>query len=157
VRILFVCTGNICRSPAADAVFRALLDQAGLGARVAVDSAGTGDWHVGDPPDSRMCAAARRRGVDMDGLRARQLRRDDFTSFDLILAMDVGHLRALERARPDDATARLALFLEYAPETGLRDVPDPYYDAEDAFERVLDLVEAGARGLLGEVRAAREP
>jgi protein-tyrosine phosphatase len=153
MRLLFVCTGNICRSPVAEGVFRRLADQAGLSQRVTVDSAGTGDWHLGEPPDERAQAAAWRRGIDISGLRARRLAASDFRRFDLLIAMDRGHLRTLERAAPTGARAELRLFLDTAPELGTAEVPDPYYDDEPAFESMLDLIEAGCRGLLASLRA----
>jgi protein-tyrosine phosphatase len=153
MRVLFVCTGNICRSPAAEGVFRRLLDQDGLSHRVTVDSAGTGDWHLGEPPDPRAQAAARRRGIDISGMRARRLAASDFRRSDLMLAMDRGHLRALERAAPAGARAELRLFLDTAPELGRAEVPDPYYEDEPAFEAMFDLIEAGCRGLLASLRA----
>jgi protein-tyrosine phosphatase len=153
MRVLFVCTGNICRSPAAEGVFRRLLDQDGLLHRVTVDSAGTGDWHLGEPPDARAQAAARRRGIDISGMRARRLAASDFRRSDLMLAMDRGHLRALERATPAGARAELRLFLDTAPELGTAEVPDPYYEDEPAFEAMFDLIEAGCRGLLASLRA----
>ncbi|MEE8445759.1 MAG: low molecular weight protein-tyrosine-phosphatase [Alphaproteobacteria bacterium] len=148
VRVLFVCSGNICRSPTAEGVMRKLLAERGLEHRVEVDSAGTHGFHEGEAPDTRSQAQARRRGIELGDQRARQVRREDFHDFDLIVAMDRGHLRELERMAPPDAPARVELFLRYAPECGQDDVPDPYYGAGDGFETVLDLVEAGARGLL---------
>ncbi|HEU0222401.1 MAG TPA: low molecular weight protein-tyrosine-phosphatase [Paracoccaceae bacterium] len=148
-RILFVCLGNICRSPAAEGVFRALAAHEGLA--VLADSAGTGGWHVGEPPDPRMIAAAARRGYDLSGLRARQIARADFARFDRVLAMDRRNLRDLERIRPQGG-APLARLLDFAPELPLRDVPDPYYGGPEAFEQVLDLVEVAARGLIAALR-----
>src|SRR5690606_17999769 len=148
VRILFVCSGNICRSPTAQAVFRHLLMREAPDLRVEVDSAGIGDWHIGSPPDRRSQAAARRRGFDLSDLRARQITREDFRSFELILAMDAGHLDELQRQAPPDARERIRLFLEFAEDCGRREVPDPYYGGEAGFEQVLDLVEEASRGLL---------
>ncbi len=131
-----VCLGNICRSPTAEAVLRRKLHAAGLGARVEVDSAGTGSWHIGSPPDARAQRHAARRGYDLSGLRARQVSADDFQRFDLILAMDRDNLADLQRLAPDEpARAELRLFAEV-------EVPDPYAGGPDGFERVLDLVEA---------------
>jgi protein-tyrosine phosphatase len=152
VKILFVCTGNICRSPTAEGVFRVLVERAGLAELVTVDSAGTTAYHVGDPPDRRTAATALRRGFSLDGQSARQVRRSDFDEFDLILAMDRGHHRELARLCPTGHEARLHLFLSFAPGCGLQDVPDPYYGGPDGFEIVLDLIEAGAEGLLEYVR-----
>ncbi|MEM8755513.1 MAG: low molecular weight protein-tyrosine-phosphatase [Pseudomonadota bacterium] len=149
-KVLFVCLGNICRSPTATAVFRARAAEAGLDA--AADGAGTGGWHIGDPPDPRATAEAARRGYDMSALRARQAKAADFAAYDLILAMDRSNLAALERLRPADARAELKLFLDYAPGAGRRDVPDPYY--EGGFDLVLDLIEEAADGLIEALRRA---
>lgn len=142
--ILFVCTGNICRSPTAEAVLRRLAEEAAI--ELHIESAGIGDWHVGNAPDERAQRHAKRRGYDLSALRARQVAGQDFEKFDLILAMDRGHLRALERLAPPEHRAKLRLF---APE---RDVPDPYYGGAQEFERVLDLVEAACRELLAELK-----
>ena len=147
-QILFVCLGNICRSPTAEGVLRAVAAKEYPGVNLHVDSAGTADFHVGEPPDRRTVAAARRRGYDLAGLRARQVQRDDFSRFDYVLAMDRANLTALERLRPENASARLALFLEFAPGAAALEVPDPYYGGVEDFERVLDLCESAARGLL---------
>ena len=151
-RVLFVCTGNICRSPTAEGVFRAVVDAEGLTHAIAADSAGTGGWHVGELPDSRAMEAALERGYDLGDQRARQVGRDDFALFELIVAMDRGHLRDLARMCPKGDDHRLRLFLDFAPQFGVRDVPDPYYGGEDGFESVLDMAEAGARGILGHIR-----
>lgn len=142
MRILFLCLGNICRSPAAEAVFRAMAAQAGLSATL--DSAGTGNWHVGEPPYGPMQAAARARGYDLSALRARQLVPADFGRFDLILAMDGQNLRDAQAIAPRGATAELMLFLQ--SETGTREVPDPYFTRD--FDTCLDIIEAGARDWL---------
>jgi len=147
-RILFVCLGNICRSATAEGVFRHLLEQEAPQLRVEIDSAGTADYHIGDPPDLRSQRAASRRGIDLSGLRARQVTLDDFANFDLILAMDRRNLRELQAMRPEGAHARLRLFLEYAPDMGRLEMPDPYYRDADGFEEVLDLCIAASRGLL---------
>jgi protein-tyrosine phosphatase len=148
VKILFVCLGNICRSPTAEGVLRHRVSQATPALQVQVDSAGTAGYHIGDPPDPRSQRAALRRGIDISGLRARQISRSDFSSFDLILAMDRGNLRDLEAKRPNRSRAKLQLFLEYAPQTGRLEVPDPYYGGSADFELVLDLCDAAARGLI---------
>lgn len=153
VNVLFVCLGNICRSPAAEAVFRSLVEREGLAGRIACDSAGTGSWHVGKAPDARMRAAAKRRGYDLESLRGRQVTARDFERFDYVLGMDGENLANLSILCPKGREARLGRLLDFAPEVGRRDVPDPYYGGADGFERVLDLVEAGARGLLADIRA----
>jgi protein-tyrosine phosphatase len=156
VRLLFVCMGNICRSPTAEAVMRDLVRREGLEAAVAIDSAGTGDWHAGEPPDARSTEAARARGIVMDGA-ARQVRDADFDDYDLLLAADRHNLAALRGLAPDaEARAKVRLLREFDPAAvaaGDLDVPDPYYGGDDGFEHVLDLVEAACRGLLDELRA----
>lgn len=152
VRILMVCMGNICRSPTAHGVFRHWIARAGLEDRVAIDSAGTHDFHVGRGPDRRAYEAARERGYALDDLRARQVDAADLDRFDYVLAMDRDNLAILQRLRGAGARAEVALFLDYAPELAGREVPDPYYGARNGFEEVLDLVEAGAEGLLTHLR-----
>jgi protein-tyrosine phosphatase len=142
-RILFVCTGNICRSPTAEGVLRHLAKEAGV--EVHVESAGTGDWHLGHPPDERAQHHARGRGYDLSAQRARQVAQRDFEAFDLIVAMDRGHLSALRVRCPREHQAKLRLLVPG------RDVPDPYYGGAEGFERVLDLVEAACAGLLLEI------
>lgn len=142
-RILFVCLGNICRSPTAHGVFQALARDAG--ADVYVESAGTGGWHVGDPPDRRATAEAARRGYDLSALRAQQATAADFGRFDRIIAMDHSNVAALERMRPIDSDTPVELFLTYGNSTH-QEVPDPYY--EGGFDLVLDLIEEASRGLL---------
>jgi protein-tyrosine phosphatase len=157
VRILFVCMGNICRSPTAEGVLRALVRDAGLEDCVEIDSAGTGGWHVGSPPDERAAAAALRRGITLDGA-ARQVTPEDLGAFDLVLAMDRENLRALRAIAPRGLEDRIRLLREYDPAAvaaGDLDVPDPYYGGERGFDDVLDLVEAACRGLVGELRATR--
>jgi protein-tyrosine phosphatase len=151
-QVLFVCMGNICRSPTAEGVFRSAVERAGLGARVHVDSAGTGDWHVGLPPDRRAIVAARNRGYDLSSLRARQVRRSDFAQFDWILAMDRVNLTALQSLRPPTYGGHLGLFLEVAPQLGVSEVPDPYYGGAPDFARVLDLVEQASESLLARLQ-----
>ncbi|MBS1200212.1 MAG: phosphotyrosine protein phosphatase [Proteobacteria bacterium] len=151
-RILFVCMGNICRSPTAEAVFREIARREGQDLLVEVDSAGTHAYHVGEPPDSRAIIAARRRGIAMEHLRARLVARDDFLRFDYLLAMDEQNLEHLRRLAPAGHRAELRLFLDYAPGAGQRDVPDPYYGGETGFEQVLDLVEEASRGLIAALR-----
>jgi protein-tyrosine phosphatase len=144
--VLFVCTGNICRSPTAEAVLRHLAAEEGIDLRIA--SAGIGDWHVGSAPDRRAQHHAKGRGYDMSALRARQVRPSDFAEFDLILAMDGGHLQALQRMAPPGQRHKVRLFIAG------RDVPDPYYGGPEGFEQVLDLVEAACRDLLQELKSA---
>ena len=153
IRVLFICLGNICRSPTAEGVFRRLAKEAGVEESIVIDSAGTGDWHVGSPPDERAAAAAARRGYDLSALRARQVSREDFADFDYILAMDEQNLGALEKLAPREHAHKVRLFTEFSS-TPTRAVPDPYHGGADGFERVLDLVEAACRGLLDELRAA---
>lgn len=150
--VLFVCMGNICRSPTAEGVFRAVAAQAGLATRVRAASAGVGDWHVGSPPDRRAIQAARRRGYDLTALRARQVEIGDFTRFGWILAMDRSNLKALDAMRPREFGGHLGLLLDFAPELGTRDVPDPYYGGPDGFEHVLDLVETASAALLARLQ-----
>ena len=156
IRLLFVCMGNICRSPTAEGVMRGLLREEGLEDAVEVDSAGTGDWHVGHPPDGRATAAARSRGITLAGA-ARQVAAADFADFDLILAADRRNLRDLRALLPPGARAKVHLLREFDPASAGApdlDVPDPYYGGDDGFEHVLDLVEAACRGLLDELRAS---
>jgi protein-tyrosine phosphatase len=153
--ILFVCMGNICRSPTAEIVFRKMLARQAPELPVEVDSAGTGGYHVGSSPDARAMSAALRRGYDMSALKARVFEADDFRRFDLILAMDRENLAALRRLAPPSARDRLRLFLEFAPEAEITEVPDPYYGGPNGFEEVLDLVEAASQGLLKFVRARK--
>jgi protein-tyrosine phosphatase len=146
--VLFVCLGNICRSPTAEGVLRHLLREEAPELQVEVDSAGTADYHEGDPPDARSQRAALRRGIDLSGLRARQVAPADFARFDLILAMDRDNLAMLEAMRPARARARLQLFLEYAADLDRLEVPDPYYGDARGFEEVLDLTAVASRGLI---------
>ena len=147
-RVLMVCTGNICRSPTAEGVLRQMAAAAGLGGVIDVDSAGIQGYHAGDPPDERSQEAARRRGYDLSGQRARAVTIADFRDFDLILAMDRSHLAVLERSRPGSAQCRIGLLLDYAPDARLREVPDPYYGGAAGFEHVLDLIEEAHLGRL---------
>ncbi|HJO72528.1 MAG: low molecular weight protein-tyrosine-phosphatase [Rhodospirillales bacterium] len=151
VNVVFVCLGNICRSPTAEGVFRAVVERHGLDRRIGIDSAGTGAYHVGEPADQRAQAAARRRGFDLSAIRARKATKGDFKRFDYVLAMDRQNHAALSRICPPGEEHRLSLFLDYAPQLGQRDVPDPYYGAGDGFELVLDLIEAASEGLLANI------
>ena len=156
-RVLFVCLGNICRSPTAEGVVRAIAAREFTSLEIELDSAGTADYHLGEPPDRRTVAAARRRGYELSGLRARQVQPADFDRFDFVLAMDRGNLAELDDRRPRSGTAQVGLFLEYARETGVDEVPDPYYGGAEGFERVLDLCEAAARGMLASLAKEKGP
>jgi protein-tyrosine phosphatase len=149
VSVLFVCLGNICRSPTAEGVFRHLVEQRGLSDQIFVDSAGTHAYHIGEPPDSRAQAEARRRGIDIGALRGRQAKAEDFFNFDYVLAMDASNLSNLQKICPQGSAPRLSLFLDFAPQLNRREVPDPYYD--DGFSEVYDLIEAAAQGLLADI------
>ena len=152
-RVLFVCLGNICRSPTAEGVFRSLLQERELDHVVQVDSCGTSAWHVGESPDARAASEAAKRGYDLSELRGRQIDLEDFRRFDYILAMDYANLAELEIMRPADHEGHLGLFLRFATgaATAAEEVPDPYYGGDDGFARVLDLVEAASEGLLEEL------
>ena len=158
VRVLFVCLGNICRSPTAQGVFAKMVTEAGLGAEIACDSADVSDYHEGEPADPRAVEAAMRRGIDIGGLRARQVTPRDLSRFDFLLAMDRPVLRDLSRltrrAR-GDTKGEIGLFLDHAPHLAVRDVPDPYLGGDEGFEFVLDLIEEGAKGLLEAIRRDR--
>lgn len=153
VKVLMVCMGNICRSPMAHGYFEHLVREAGLEQHVRVDSAGTHAYHIGNPPDSRAQQTARRRGIDLSRQRARKALREDFHEFDYVLAMDRDNYALLARLCPEGQEHKLRMFLEFAPQLGEREVPDPYYGGAEGFERVFDLVEAAARGLLEEIRS----
>lgn len=152
MKILFCCMGNICRSPTAEGVVRARLEAAGLAGRVEVASAGTHAHHIGCRTDPRALAVAAARGVDLSRIRARRVSADDFVRYDLIYAMDRDNLRNLERSCPDDLRHKLALFLRHAERFDLDEVPDPYYGGPAGFERVLDLIEDAADGLVRDLR-----
>ncbi len=152
VSVLFVCMGNICRSPTAEGVFRKVVEDAGLSEQIHIDSAGTHAYHTGEAPDHRAQSAALRRGIDMKGQRARRVVDADFARFDLILAMDRLNLETLRDRAAEDSLARIRLFLEYSDSSHGADVPDPYYGGTAGFERVLDLVEEAAAGLLRDIR-----
>lgn len=152
VSILFVCMGNICRSPTAQGIFTAAVEEAGLSHRVHIDSAGTHAYHVGEPPDPRATRAAAARGIDLSDQRARRVERADFERFDYVLAMDRDNRDALLAMCPAPQRQKVRLFLAHADEGTEQDVPDPYYGGEHGFERVLDLVEEGARRLLDDIR-----
>lgn len=150
--MLFVCTGNICRSPTAEGVLRHQAKLAGLEDRLKIDSAGTHGYHIGDPPDRRSVAAARKRGIDLSSLRARKVAAGDFGNFDYVIALDRGHFDLLQADCPPAHLARLSLFLKHLDEKDLHDVPDPYYGNAKGFDDVLDLIERGCAALLAHIR-----
>lgn len=171
VSVLFVCLGNICRSPTAHGIFQKLVDDADLGDQIHVDSAGTGDWHIGHEPDKRAQEYALKRGYDLSALRARQVIREDFDHFDYILGMDMQNMSGLEALSSPDYSGHLSLFLDFLEQgeknektmnegtvdevaiyKGAREVPDPYYGGEDGFELVLDMVEKASNNLLAHIR-----
>jgi protein-tyrosine phosphatase len=152
LKVLFVCTGNICRSPTAEAVMRGMLNSERLQDRVLVGSAGTHDYHVGEKPDRRSVAAAARRGYDLTVIRARQVSPQDLHDCDYVLAMDRGHLAQLRSLARAEFRVELQLFLDYSTARPGGDVPDPYYGGEQGFEAVLDLIEDGARGVLADIK-----
>ena len=152
VRVLFVCTGNICRSPTAEGVFQHLVNAENLHQYVLVDSAGTHGYHVGEQPDQRSMRAAAQRGYDLTGLRARQLVLSDFVEFDYLLAMDQGHLSILERGAPDEQRQKVSMLLDFSQKYGGHEVPDPYCGGEQGFEFVLDMIEDAAAGLLADIK-----
>jgi protein-tyrosine phosphatase len=153
VKVLFVCMGNICRSPTAEGVFQHHLAAQGLEGQMSVDSAGTHGWHAGNPPDPRSVSAARDRGIDISYVRSRKVRPSDFTEFDYILAMDRDNLNDMVDMAVMNDTARVQLFLEFASDIDATDVPDPYYGGESGFDHVLDLIEAASEGLIAHIRA----
>lgn len=152
VSVLFVCMGNICRSPTAEGVFRHLVDDAGLGERVHADSAGTHAYHVGNSPDHRAVKAAERRGYSLTGIHARRVNTMDFETFDFIVAMDDENLMNLRDMAEPEYHNKIQLFLEFSESVELREVPDPYYGGSSGFERVLDLVENASQALLASVK-----
>ena len=152
IKVLFVCMGNICRSPTAQGVFESVVDEADLNRHIKIDSAGTHAYHVGEGPDRRAMQAAAKRGFELDGQRARRVEEADFTRFDYVLAMDSSNLDDLLSMCPKQHRAKVRLFLEFAENPLQQDVPDPYYGGGQGFERVLDLIEAGSRGLLADIR-----
>ncbi|MGB0128587.1 MAG: low molecular weight protein-tyrosine-phosphatase [Rhodocyclaceae bacterium] len=152
IRVLFVCMGNICRSPTAEGVVASYIERNSLHDRVAVDSAGTHAFHVGERPDPRAQDAAKKRGFDLSRLRARRVVREDFARFDLILAMDRDNLDCLFRECPQEHRHKVRLLLSYARNSSREEVPDPYYGGRDGFEHVLDLVEDAAQGLIEDLR-----
>ena len=152
VKVLFVCMGNICRSPTAEGVFKHFVTEAGLSQHILSDSAGTHGYHIGEPPDPRAQDAAARRGYDLSALRARQVSRRDFSEFDYVLAMDEANRRLLEKLCPPQHAHKLKLVMEFSGDPVLREVPDPYYGGAQGFERVLDMAEQASLGLLKRLR-----
>jgi protein-tyrosine phosphatase len=150
IKVVFVCLGNICRSPTAEGIFRKLVDDAGLNDLIAVDSSGTSNWHVGGPPDDRSIATAKLRGIDMSNLKSRQAVNDDFNQFDYVVAMDHSNHKELLAMCPPGHESRLRMCLSFAPSINLSEVPDPYY--KDGFDAVFDMLELAGRGLLAEIR-----
>lgn len=151
VRVLFVCMGNICRSPTAHGVFRSLVDSQGLGASILVDSAGTHSYHIGSPPDQRSQATALTRGIDLSGLRARRFESSDFVDFDYLLGMDRENLANMRALKPANATTDARLMLDYSERFQQPEIPDPYF-GDDGFDLVFDMVEDAAAGLLRDIR-----
>lgn len=156
VSVLFVCMGNICRSPTAEGVFRHLVREAQLEEHVHTDSAGTHAYHVGNPPDVRAQATAERRGIELHDLRARRVAEEDFDVFDYVLAMDQDNYQILSTICPPGYETRLRMFMEFAPHLNIPEVPDPYYGGASGFERVFDMVEEAARGLLDDIRSKHD-
>lgn len=154
INILFVCMGNICRSPSAEGFFARALDSSPLKDRVAIDSAGTHGYHVGQPPDSRAVETAQNFGVDISGLRARKVSAEDFTEFDLIVAMDQDNLADLRARQPEGSKARLVAMMEYHPQRRRDEVPDPYYGDMSGFNYMCELLDAATHGLLEEVEGS---
>jgi len=151
VKVLFVCMGNICRSPTAQGVFRELVAQQGLADSIQIDSAGTHSYHAGNPPDSRSQSMARQRGIDLSDLRARRFVAADFVEFDYVIGMDHGNLADMRAIRPADASARLQLMLEYSNKYSQEEMPDPYF-GDDGFDLVFDMIDDASRGLLEHIR-----
>ena len=152
IKVLLVCMGNICRSPTAEGVFRAQVEAAGLAKKIHIDSAGTHDYHIGDTPDGRAQAAAAKRGYDLSRLRGRQVGREDFETYDYILAMDMQNLTRMQTQCPAKHAHKIGLFMEYSKNFLEREVPDPYYGGGAGFEKVLDMVEDAGQGLLAHLK-----
>lgn len=154
VSVLFICLGNICRSPTAEGVFKTLVAREGLASSIRVDSAGTGGYHVGARPDQRAQAAAKKRGIDISGQQAREVRMSDFDTFDYVIAMDHRNVSRLKRICPQKRLNRIHLFLTFTDDVNATEVPDPYYGEGDGFETVLDMIEAASAGLLADIRSS---
>ena len=152
ISVLFVCMGNICRSPTAQGVFARLVEDNSLSDIIEIDSAGTHAYHIGERPDERASAAALNRGIDLSSQQARRVSPDDFEQFDYVLAMDTDNYGILAASCPSGLESRLRLFLDFAPDLDIREVPDPYYGGGSGFERVLDMIEQASAGLLAEIR-----
>ncbi len=153
VRVLFVCLGNICRSPTAEGAFRKLVVEHGLESMIEVDSAGTHGYHINEPPDSRAVQAAAYRDIDLTTIRGRQAGAEDFDRFDYILAMDADNVRHLSKVAPPEMVHKVSLFMEYSSNYAEREVPDPYWGGASGFNRVLDMIEDAATGLLRDIRS----
>ena len=154
VKVVFVCMGNICRSPTADGVFTQIVETAGLSEVIKIDSAGTHAYHIGNPADPRSQECALRRGIDLGQLRARRVTERDFQEFDYVIAMDLDNYTNLEDLCPDGLLHKLKLFMDYAPHLKIKEVPDPYYGGVNGFERVFDMVEEASKGLLEDIKQA---
>jgi protein-tyrosine phosphatase len=152
-RLLFVCLGNICRSPMAEGVFRRIAEEEGMLHLFDIDSAGLGHWHIGQAPDTRAQKAARGRGIDISGQSARQVKHGDFSRFDLLLAMDEDNFQELVQLAPADARHKVRRFLDFAPKARTKNVPDPFFGCPEGFDHALDLIEQAARGLLASLAA----
>ncbi len=152
IKVLFVCTGNICRSPTADGVFRKMVEEAGLSGRISVDSCGLSAYHVGELPDPRSREMAQSRGYDLSDIRSRKIKPSDYEQFDYVLAMDDGHLRDMRRQASSTHQTKIELFLDYHPQRTGQSVPDPYYGGANGFEHVFDMIEETSNSLLAHIR-----
>ena len=152
VSVLFVCLGNICRSPTAQGIFQELVNAEDLSNLIYIDSAGTGDWHIGKNPDSRSCQAALDRGIDISSLQARLIQKEDFEHFDYILVMDKKNLKEVSKMKPPDYPGHLELFLSFSLKPSIQEVPDPYFSGADGFDLVIDLVMNASKGLLRHIK-----
>lgn len=156
IKVLFVCMGNICRSPTAEGVFRLVVEEAGLADQVMIDSAGTHAYHIGEPPDTRAQTAAASRGIDLSGLRGRKVNARDIEKFDYVLAMDQDNYSHLSALSPGQLRSHIRLLMDYAPECRHDEVPDPYFGGSGGFEHVLDMITEASHGLLGEIRKTHQ-